>query len=335
MNELQQGYGMVNSTNLAFKESLFPYEHLEGAVTPEPLDFSKMTDFVQILDSFWVLSLSMRYWLQEHYITRMQYNYAPDLLDLTVLSGWLYKTWGNITGLHIIPTENLEKENRELQSHFDSLSDKGYLAQDFFNTYIDSTELVPIVVRTTEGIILDHHTLFFFLIYLHSCPDPKEPLLKKRGDIIQKMKGRVGEKFESWLREEISNKGYIGPDHPIKVPPKTGYEYDIITISEVRKAIILADAKYRDMAPSSFTGANLIEQELLGDHALKYEADLQQKRLDYFRNNLDEFKEVLNPSLPWEEYNVQSFLVTKLTPLAHRYKEVIILPAKDFLNTLS
>ena len=329
--EFQQGHGMISGTKLPPRESLFPYEHLEAAVTPKPAEFSTMTDFTQLLDSFWVLSLSMRYWLQEHHRTKMRYNYTPDLLDFTVFCGWLYKTWGKAE-LQIIPTEKMEKEIREVQSHFDSQSCKGYSAQNFFNTYVDSTELVPIVVRTSEGIILDYHTLFFFLIYLHGCPDPKEPALKKRGEIIQNMKGKVGEKFERWLRKEIRNKGYEGPDHPVRVPTRTGYEYDIIGISEARKSIIMADAKYRDMSPSSFTGTNLIAQELLGKHALLYEADLQQKRLDYFRNNMEPFREHLNPKLPWREYHVESFLVTKQTPLAHRYKEVKIIHATDFLE---
>ena len=333
IEEFQQGLGILSSKKLPPKESLFPYEHLEAAVTPKP-DFSTITDYGQILDLFWPASLQIRHWLQGHHRTKTQYDYVPDLLDLTVFCGWLDKTWGK-ADLQIIPYEKLEKETGEIQSHFDSQSDKAYSAKNFFNTYVDNTGLVPIVARTSEGIIMDYHTLLFFLIYLHGCPDPKEPALKKRGEIIQNMKGRVGEKFESWLRKEIRNKGYEGPDCPIKVPARTGYEYDIIAVSETKKAIIIADAKYRDMAPSSFTGANLIAQELLGDHALRNEADLHQKRLDYFRNNLERFGKHLNPKLPWAEYNVQSFLVTKQTPLAHRYKEVKILRATEFLETMT
>lgn len=177
---------------------------------------------------------------------------------------------------------------------------------------------------------MDHHTLLFFLIYLQGCPDPEKPAIKKRGQIIQDMRAKVSEKFESWLREEIRNRGYVGP----KTAVTEGYEYDIIAVSEEKKAIIMADAKYRDMAPSSFTGTNLLAQELLGDHALRYEADRQQKRLDYFRNNMERFTKHLKPKQPWGEYDVHSFLVTKQIPLAHRYKEVKILRATEFLQTM-
>ena len=97
----------------------------------------------------------------------------------------------------------------------------------------------------------------------------------------------------------------------------------------------MADPKYRDMTPSSFTGTNLIPQELLGDHALQYEADLQQKRLGYFRDNMERFTKHLKPKRSWGEYDVHSFLITKQIPLAHRYKEVKILQAAEFLQTLT
>ena len=195
----------------------------------------------------------------EHYRTKMQYNYTPDLLDFTVLFGWFIKTWGR-DELSIISTEKQEKEIEDLQRHFDSQSMRKYSAQNFINTYVDSTELVPIVVRTHEGILMDYHTLLFFLIYLQGCPDPEEPAVKEREQLIQNMREKVGEKFEGWLREEVRIRGYIGP----KTAVIEGYEYDIIAVSEEKKAIIMADAKYRDMAPSSFTGTNLLAQELLG-----------------------------------------------------------------------
>jgi hypothetical protein len=327
--EFQKALGLVSKRELPPNESLFPYSHLEATVTPE-LDLNKITDYAEILNRFWSLSLQLRYWLQEHYRTKMQYNYTPDILDFSVLIGWMIKTWGR-NELSIILTEKQEKEIEDLQRHFDSQAKGKYSAQDFFSTYVASTELVPIVARTHEGIVMDHHTLFFFLIYLQGCPDPQRPAIKEREQVIEDMRRRVGEQYESWLREEVRNRSYVGPDTSVT----EGYEYDIIAVSEKNKAIIMADAKYRDMAPSSLTGTNLLAQELLGDHALRYEADRQQKRLDYFRDNTDRFMKHLKPKQPWKEYSVNSFLVTKQIPLAHRYKEVMILRATEFLQKIS
>ncbi|MFB0557247.1 MAG: hypothetical protein ACETVW_05275 [Dehalococcoidia bacterium] len=326
--EFQKELGLISNRDFTPSESLFPYAHLEATVTPE-LDFTKINDYAEMLNRFWPLSLQLRYWLQEHYRTKMQYNYTPDILDFSVLIGWLIKTWGR-NELSIIPTEKQEKEIVDMQRHFDSQSKRKYSAQNFFNTYVDNTELVPIAARTHEGIIMDNHTLLLFLIYLHGCPDPEKPAIKEREQTIHDMRVKVSEKYESWLREEVRKRGYTGPESSVIEK----YEYDIIAVSEEKKAIIMADAKYRDMAPSSFTGTNLIAQELLGDYALRYEADRQQKRLDYFRDNIERFKKHLKPKQPWGEYGVHSFLVTKQIPLAHRYKEVKILRATEFLQTV-
>ena len=327
--EFQKELGLISTKELSQSESLFPYEHLVASVTPE-LDFTKITDGKEILERFWPTSLQLRYALQEHYRTKTQYNYRPDLLDFTVLFGWLMQTWGK-DELSIIPAEKQEKEIVDMQRHFDSQAKGKYSAQNFFSTYVDGTELVPIVARTPEGIVMDYHTLLFFLIYLQGCPDPEKPAIKERGQIIQDMREKVGEKFESWLREEVRSRGYTGPETAVI----ENYEYDIIAISEEKKTIIMADAKYRDMAPSSFTGTNLLIQELLGDHALRYEADRQQKRLDYFRDNIEKFTRHLKPEQSWGDYSVHSFLVTKQIPLAHHYKEVIIIRATEFLQTVT
>ncbi len=84
--EFQKELGLVSNKELPPNEPLFPYEHLVAAVTPE-LDFTQITDGAEILERFWPMSLQLRYWLQEHYRTKMQYNYTPDLLDFTVLFG--------------------------------------------------------------------------------------------------------------------------------------------------------------------------------------------------------------------------------------------------------
>jgi hypothetical protein len=326
--EFQKAIGLISNKELPSDESLFPYRDLESAVTPE-LDFSRMTDGKEILERFWILSLQSRYWLQEHYRTKSQYDYKPDVLDFSVLFGWMLQTWAK-DELFLILTEKLDEEMAAMQKHFDSQCKGIYSAQKFFSTYVDSTELVPIVARTREGILMDRHTLLFFLIYLQGCPDPEEPTVRKREQVIQDMRERIGEKFESWLRQELRSGGYSGPEAAVTET----YEYDVMAISEEKKTIIIADAKYRDMAPSSFTGTNLLTQELLGPHALRYEADRQQERLHYFKRNMERFARYLRPKQPWVEYDIRSFLITKQTPLAHRYKETRILSAAEFLRTV-
>lgn len=320
-------FGIVSNPNLAGSFKLFPYQELEASVTQE-LKLEEISDYAQIIERFWMLSLQARHALQWHYRTKMQYDYRPDILDFTVLFGWLIKTWGMKSSM--IPTEKEEKEIRELQEHFDKFAKSKYSALDFFRTYVDSTSLVPIVVRTPEGIFMDRYTLFFFLVYFQGCSEPDTPAVKNRGQIIQDMRQKVADKFEAWLREELRQRGYDGPDTAISEK----YEYDILAISEQRKRIVVVDAKYRDMPPSSFTYDNLVRQEFLGPHALQEEAERQQLRLDYFRQNLTRFEKYLRPKESWDQYSIDGFLVTKQVPLANGYKQIRIAEAPLFLSAL-
>ncbi|MFH1140671.1 MAG: hypothetical protein V1724_03140 [Chloroflexota bacterium] len=307
--------------------SMFPYFHLESAATTH-VDPSRVTDASEILETFWPTSLQLRYVLRSHYRMAKQYDYRPDILDMTVLFGWCMSTWGRDESW-IIPAEKESKEIQELQAHFDKYAIRPFSAQEFVRNYIDSTELVPIAVRTAEGFLLDSITLLFFVIYLQGCPNPELPAVAERGPLLVNMRVKVGEKFEEWLRKEIHRRGYRGPDQPVTVEKR--YEYDIMAISEEKKRIIIADAKYRDIAPSSFTGTNLIPQELLGEHGLRDESSRQQERLDFFRKNLPKFDQYLKPERPWGEYEICSYLITKHFPLAHRYKETRIARAIEFL----
>lgn len=86
------------------------------------------------------------------------------------------------------------------------------------------------------------------------------------------------------------------------------------------------------MAPSSFNGTNLVQQEPLGPHGLRCEASRQQERTDFFRGNLPKFDQYLKPEHAWGEYEICSYLITKHFPLARRYyKETRIVRALEFL----
>ncbi|MDO8749778.1 MAG: hypothetical protein Q7K03_01345 [Dehalococcoidia bacterium] len=324
MNETQATMGIGSYNQISH---MFQYMHLESAAITH-VDPSHVTDASEILEPFWPISLQLRYLLRSHARTARQYDYRPDILDMTVLLGWCThpQTWGR-DGTSIIPAEKESKEIQELQAHFDKYAKRPFPAQDFVRNYVDSTELVPIVVRTPEGFVLDYLTLFFFIIYLQGCPNPELPAVAERGPLLVNMRAKVGEKFEEWVRSEIHQHGYDGPNQPVI----EHYEYDIMAISEDKRRIIIADAKYRDMAPSSLTGTNLVQQELLDPHGLRNEASRQQERLDYFRQNLPKFSQYLNPERPWEEYEICSYLITKHFPLARRYKETRIIRAIEFL----
>ena len=97
---------------------------------------------------------------------------------------------------------------------------------------------------------------------------------------------------------------------------------------------MIAEAKYRDLAPSSLTGTNLVTQELGGSDGLAAHATRQQDRLEYFRTHRDSVLDGLNPEQPTDSYTVQSYVVTKQVPLVHKYMETGVLRAFEFLEVV-
>jgi len=147
-------------------------------------------------------------------------------------------------------------------------------AEDFVEKYVCCQDQSSVIINTSDGWLLDRATLLLQLLYLQgepslagtSPPSLEEPLL----DI---MRGRAGYQFERWIRAQLRDLGFKGLDEPIQVQ----YEYDIILVSEANKLIILAEAKFRDINPSSATGISMISQEFLAGDGIFTQAQVQEK----------------------------------------------------------
>ena len=197
--------------------------------------------------------------------------------------------------------------------------------------YIDCEEQAPVLVKVKEGWLLDKSTLLLFILYLHGEPslvDGTTPRLNE--PLLDRMRSRAGHEFEIWLRAQLRDRGFRGPEQPVHAH----YEYDILMVSDTRRTVLLVEAKYRDINPSSVTGANLLSQELLADDALLAQAKRQEDRLSFFLQNRSRFEEFLGPQQIWCSYDVRSYLVTKSPPLISRYGDTTILKASEFLESL-
>ncbi len=169
------------------------------------------------------------------------------------------------------------------------------------------------------------------MIYLQGEPGlVDENITRLNEPLLQRMRERAGQEFEILLRGQLLSKGFSGPDQPVTAR----FEYDVLMISETERIIVLADAKYRDINPSSLTRENLVRQELLGDQAILAEARRQEARLSHFSENMDALRTFLTPQLSWTSYQMRSYLVTKSVPLISKYGETEILRASEFLASL-
>lgn len=331
---IQNAHGILSGTDRSvYSRPIFPYEDIE-ATTVGHVDPFSTDDHSEWMDSFWPISLQLRHLFNSHHRTARQYKYDPDVIDLTIIFGWWLQALATDEN-SIIASEKEENELDTLREHI-SKHGAGYRSADeFVATYVDSHDLVPIVARAPSGWIMDRFTLFVFVIYLQGCGEPEAPTAITRNEpLLVKMRTLAGEKFEDWLRKQLHESGYQGPDHAVQISlDGREFEYDIMAVSEEKLSIVIADAKYRDMSPSSTTGTNLINQEFLGRGGLKDESERQESRHEFFLENRRLFSQFLNSERNIDEYEVVSYIITKQLPLAHRYKNTRILSALEFIES--
>ncbi len=321
IRDMQRSYGIASSSSLKDASDLFKFQDIQELVTKD-VQLAPGVDYADFLDSLWPYVLTLRYAFSMNYRTSKQYDYNPDAFGVAALLSCFSSIPGDDTLTIPIP---------QLRRHFKIQPQGNKSFKEFLNQYVDSVYKVPIMVRVSNTIIADRLTLLYFVIYLHGQYEASSAGQKGGGSQrITKKKQEAGEVFEHNLRVMISEHGYTGPNEAIQAK----FDYDVMKLSEVKKQIILADAKFRDPSPSSISGHTLIQQELLDQNqGLLAEAERQLERLEYFKQDPEKFRKYLNPEMDWREYEIRAYLVTKHTPLIDRYKDIGIMSASDFLGS--
>ncbi len=198
-----------------------------------------------------------------------------------------------------VPKANLSRYFSKYSEYAEGRTFEHILAE-----YVESLEKVPIVISISDKIIMDLLTLPYFVIHLNGQFIQNNKL--RNGKDISMMKKKSADIFEAKVWSGIHKYGYTGPDSAVKVK----YEYDITGISEARKRILVIDAKFRHIAPSSISTQALIEQELVEPgEGLCYEVERHTTRAGYFKNNLGLFKEFLKPASDLNNYQILAYVI--------------------------
>lgn len=324
IREAQKDYGLASSATLRDASELFQFEDIRELVTNN-VELGPGVDLADFFNTLWPYILTLRYALSSYYRTSQQYDYSPDRIDIPAILSLLYCLPQKEAALYTM--ESLQKHFTQYEEY----SGGGWTFAQFLAKYVDNTRNVPIIVRAGDKLITDPSTLLYFAVHLHGQYIDPDERRKAGGNLsIARLKQQAADAFEAKVREEIHKRGYSGPQKAVKV---RRFEYDVLGISERKKRIIIVDAKFRDLAPSSISGRNLIKQELLQPRqGLQSEAERHKERVDFFRSNPELFRKHLNPRSSWHEYEIGSYLVTKHAPLVSRYKDVGIFSISDFLE---
>lgn len=325
-------FGHVWSGSASAGSDAFAYTHIEEAVI-EQLEGEEMQDWAQVLATLWPFSLAIRYLLESSYHSRLQHDYQPDVEDISVIFGW-YAVARSAPGDPIIQANRISSEKDDYQRHFDRHGSGSKSAEDFVSKYVTSETLVPVVVQSDRGWHIDALTALLYVLYLQGklANDPRVDQFYP-GGMLQDMRARAATAFEAWLRDALREKGYRCLDEPLTLRVNNmEFEYDIVALNESSGRVIIAEAKYRDPPPSSFTGDNLVMHEFAGEEGLAAHARRQEERLEFFRQHIDRGLAGLDPERAVISYAVDSYVVTKHIPLAHRYRETRIVRALEFVS---
>ena len=247
IREAQKDYGLASSATLGDASDFFEFEDIREAVTPDA-ELGPGTDLADFFDTLWPYILTLRYAFSSHYRTSRQYAYSPSKFDIPAILSLLYSLPQQEAALYSL--ESLKKHF----ARYETCSRGSWTLAQFLSEYVDNTERIPIIVRAGDRLITDPSTLLYFAVHLHGqYIDPSETR-KTGGNLsVARSKQRAAEAFEARVREETHKRGFSGPKTAVKVG-RERFDYDVLAISEMKRQIIIADAKFRDLAPSSISG---------------------------------------------------------------------------------
>lgn len=312
--QIYQNYGIANEiTNTS---QMFKYQEIDEQVK-ENVEFRFGMDIAKMFEQDFDKINALKYILEMYYRTSKQHKYDPTGLDIAILLGLFFST-----------KDSIEYWSREsLQLHYNRTANgKGNFKQ-FMEEYVLSKEKAPIIVFDGKTYIFDKETLPLYISYLIGRNRIKVEGQTEAGEErIMKKKQEASVIFEEYVRKQLRDCGYTVPNTPLTISEqKEKYEYDVIGINENSKEIVLIEVKYKDPSPSSLTGKNIVQQELLDeDGGLLIEAIRQQNRLDFFRKYFNRFKSELSLKLLCEDYSISAWIVTKHLPLISKFKEIYI-----------
>jgi len=194
--------------------------------------------------------------------------------------------------------------------------------EEFLTDYSSGQEFAPVIIYDEQYYNFDYASLFFFMLYIFSLNKNIEGGQTLSGFQTLNDQRKISAKtFENVIRDKFRNDGYkVYPDNNQEFRIKIdGYEheYDCIAIDENSKIIILVDAKYEDIAPSSTSGGTIVEQSILDTHdGLLIHSRDQHKRRRFFTKNCKQFPFGIEKF--WE-YQIISIVITKHTPLIKKH----------------
>ncbi|MFC2063416.1 hypothetical protein ACFLS8_05710, partial [Chloroflexota bacterium] len=318
--EIWLSYGHVH-LEVAIKVDEFHYhEVIEKTVKSkgEHID----VDYAPFFERFWPFQVSFQYLVKRNHPTSLKYQYSVTHTDLANILSIIFSMKSN--ELTTVPLVNM------LQ-HFIAQPIRDKDVSQFIGILTGNNGKIPIIFKTDGSVIIDRRTLLLFFILM--CGQVEASNFGAKGEQrMALLKQQAGSDFMEYLRGKLEEIGYSC------LPPSTEIckrEYDLLAFSESNQEILLAEAKFTDPSPSSFSAKTLIEQEfILKSRGLLPQVQRQQERHDLIFQNPKLFRERLGLKRDVQRYEVKAYFITKHTPLISKYGQVQVMTDKKFTEEI-
>lgn len=287
-------------------------------------------DFTTLFKNHYSLVITMNHIFKYGYFISKIHQYPAQTSDLAML----FSLWTMCE-----PTKLCAMNYDGLKKTYEGAMSKNNIKgnfNDFLRIYSSGEKFAPIIIYDGNTYHFDYATLFIIMLYVFS--------LNKKIDGIQTLSGfrtlndqrQISAKnFEKIIREKLRKENFtVYPTNDNKrfEPTFDGqqHEYDCIAIDEDSKMILLIDAKYEDIAPSSTAGETIVEQAVLDkrDGILLYCKE-QHKRRRFFTKYCNKMN--IGIQQFWD-YKIISLVVTKHYPLIKKHLTTSVMSYDQFKN---
>lgn len=288
-------------------------------------------DFEIIFKNHYNLVITTNHLFKFGYFISKIHKYPAKTSDLAML----FSLWPTCE-----PGKVCETDRAYLKSIYEGSMKANNLVvgdfDEFLEVYSSGKEFAPILVFDGSRYHYDYFTLFIFMFYVFSLNKTVEGTQSLSGfKTLNEQRKTSSKTFERVIRDKFRKENYTvypqNDDEQFIVRfDNQEHEFDCIAIDYTKKIIVLADAKYEDIAPSSTSGETVVEQTVLdGRDGSLLHAKSQHDRRRYFIKYFDNMP--CNLKQFWD-YKIISVVVSKHIPMIKKHLTSNLMSYDEFLN---
>lgn len=333
LKEFFRAHGMFSAGDERNTADPLPFYHIDRKSMGDPA--KSVFDLDAICDNSLPLASMLNYAFKMRHSASKMHRYPARPEDLAALRS-LWETCR--------PGSPSTVTAEELREVYEGAVEKNEMSGDFdlfLEDYTSGKAYAPVVVFDGEKYRYDYPSLLLYQVYLHSNNPSRSGTQAEAGRTIHvKNRQCAARHFEAEIRQKLRGDGFdVYPqlDNEQFKPSFDGKrrEFDCVAVDRERKIIVLVEAKYEDVAPSSMAAGTMVDQVALDKKTgLIAHAKKHHLRREFFRRHFDDLKQRdLDLQGSFSDYAVRALVVTKHEPLISRYTDIDIISYKEFMST--